>query len=435
MMDLLLDTLPRRILAATTAAAAAVGVSLLLLGQFQVDRLSREGTAESLERAISLQPENAELHNRLGRLLMFSASGDATRSSVELERAAALDPRSGRFWVDVSTAREMAGDVAGAQAALDRARAAEPRTPYTLWQQMNFALRAGAPQRAVELGRELLAQSPDYTLRALPLLAQVADMRALVETVVPPAPNALAATIEFLCNLDQPQVAEPAWQRLVSLGDPPSPSLVRRYVDALLNSGALVPAQRVWAESIRRGWIAGDADALSEPLYNADFRRPLLNFGFDWRVLPHPEASAWIEGRGPQPGQQSLCVQFADGARADFANLIHLIPVQPDTMYSLHGQLKTDHLASRSGAFLEAAELQPKLRAGVTTLPLMGSSSWEEVAIRLTTSPQAQLVRLSLNRPAPATSEPPASGLVCVANLEWKALGPAKLENTNGVGR
>ncbi len=435
MMDFLLDTLPRKLMVATAAAAAAAGLSLLLARQFQVERLSREGTAESLEQAIALQPENAELHNRLGRLLLFSASGDPGRSAVELERAATLDPHSGHFWVDVSLSRELAGDMSGAQAALERARAAEPRTPFFLWQRMNFALRSGAQQQAIELGRELLAQAPDYTLRALPLLAQVADMRALVESVVPPVPNALAGTIEFLCNLDQAEAAEPAWQRLVSLGDPPPTYVIRRYVDTLLNKGAPAQAQRAWVESIRRGWVAGDADALSEPLYNADFSRPLLNFGFDWRVLPHPEASAWIEARGPQPGQQSLCVQFADGARADFAHLMHLIPVQPDTIYSLHGQLKTNRLVSRSGAYLEAVEVQPRPQAGVTTLPLMGSSSWEDVALRLTTSPQAQLVRLTLNRPAPIASEPPASGLVCIANLEWKALGPAALLNAERAGR
>lgn len=435
MMDFLLDTLPRKLMVATAAAAAAAGIFLLLARQFQVERLSSEGTAESLGRAIALQPENSELHNRLGRMLLFSVAGDPARSAVELERAAELDPRSGRFWVDVSMAREMTGDMPGAQKALERARAAEPHTPFFLWQQMNFALRSGANQQAIDLGRELLAQAPEYTLRALPLLAQVADMRALVETVVPQVPNALAATIEYLCNIDQAEAAQPAWERLVALGNPPPSNVLRRYVDTLLNKGVLAPARKAWTESIRRGWVDGDAEALSEPLYNADFRRPLLNFGFDWRVLPHPDASAWIEARGPQPGQQSLCVQFADGARAEYGHLMHLIPVQPDTVYSLHGELKTNRLVSRSGAYLEVAEVQPKPHAGITTLPLMGSSSWEEFSLRLTTSPEAQLVRLTLNRPAPIASEPPATGLVCLANLEWKALGPASLLNVGRTGR
>lgn len=434
-MELLLESMARRLLAVIAAVAATAGLSLPLWRYFQVERLEAEGSPASLERAIQLQPEKAALHNRLGHLLLFSGAEENGRAMATLERATVLNPHAGAYWVELSTAREQQGDLAGAEKAMERARDAEPTTPSILWQEMNLALRQEQSERALHLARGLLTEAPEYTGRVLPLLSQVTPAAVLVQSVLPAKLSSLTGAIEVFSREKRLEAAEPLWTRLLALNEPPSAYSVRQLVDGALGGGNVALAQRIWGDAIRRGWIAGDASALNEPLYNGDFHHPLLNFGFDWQVLPHPEASVWIEASGPEPGQQSLCVEFTEGARAGFANVTHAVPVEPDTYYSLHGFLRTNRLSSRGGAYLQAMEIQPRHGETAATLPVIGTGGWREVSLRLKTGPETRLVQLALVRPGVAPGESPATGRVCVAGVEWKALGQGKAYGATGVAR
>ena len=425
-MELLLDNLVRKLLAVIAAVAATAALCFPLWRYFQVERLEAEGSPASLERAIQLQPEKASLFNRLGHKLLFSEADDAGQAMAALEHATALDPYDGTYWVELSTAREQQGDFAAARQALERARNAEPQTPSILWQEMNFALRRDENERTLRLARELLAEAPEYTGRALILLSTVAAPPVLVKEVLPPTLNSLKDAVEIFSKQNELEAAEPLWTRLLALNEPPSAYVVRQLLDGVLGAGNVPLAQRIWSDSMQRGWIAGDVSAVNEPLYNGDFHHPLLNFGFDWRVLPDPEASVWVEARGPEPGQQSLCVEFAEGARAWFAHVTHVVPVEPDTYYTLHGFLRTNRISSRGGAYLQAMEVQPRRGQIATTMPMIGTGGWQEVSLRLETGRDTHLVQLALVRPGVAPGEAPATGQVCAAGIEWKSLGQVK---------
>ena len=140
----------------------------------------------------------------------------------------------------------------------------------------------------------------------------------------------------------------------------------------------------------------------------------------------------WLEGQGPMPGLQSLCVEFSENARESFAHIAHAVPVEPDTTYTLHGYLRTNRLTSPGGAYLQATEVLPRAGQISTTSPVMGTGGWREVTLRLRTGSETRLVQLSLVRPGVRPEEAPASGQVCMAALQWKALGQA---SDTGVAR
>jgi tetratricopeptide (TPR) repeat protein len=425
-MVLQLDTLFRKAAVAGLAVAATVGLSLPLWAQFRVSRLSSEGTQESLQAAVALQPRNAELHNRLGRVLLYSPLGDATRTMAELQRAVELDARSGSYWMDLALAREINGDLEGAAAAIRRARAAEPRTPALLWHEANFDIRRGRLEPALSLLRELMQNAPEYTGRVLPLFSRVTEPATLVGEVVPATRPAMDAALEFVRRENHLAAAGVAWDRLLRMEDPPT-GQVRPFLDWLILRGEAELAVRVWQEAAEREWIPIAADAAREPLYNGDLRHPLEDFGFDWRVLPHSEASVWMEGRGPEPGLNSLCVQFNPEARENYAHIVHYLPVQPDYHYSLRGAMRSDRLAARAGAFLQISDpLRPSVSA--RTDAVTGSNGWRDVLAAIQTGPDTRMLAIRLARPAPVVAEEPGSGLVCIARLEWSELGPKKSE-------
>jgi len=432
-MVLALDTLPRKLTAVLLAIVASVPLSVSLWSHYRTDVYSRQGTPESLQQAIALQPASAELHNRLGRVLLYSSAGDATRARGELERAAALDPRKATYTIHLALDMELTGDFEGAARAIERARRAEPRTPSILWHETNFWLRREQNERAIGLARELLRMAPEYTGRAVPLLLRVTPGSTLLDEVVPKDVSAYGNVLEAFRREDRIESAAKFWERAVELGQPLPEGIVRMFVDWVLGRGQPELALRAWSDAARNGWIAVDPETLSQPLYNADFRYPLLNFGFDWRVQANEEASVWVQSGGLRGGQQSLCVQFSQDARGDYTGVYHYAPVQPGYHYELRASMRTEKLISGRGAWLQVQEMAAGRSVSPSTEPMMGTNPWKEVLLQFETGPETKLVRLTLVRPAPTRKEPPSSGLVCVSPLEWKLLGPGRLAGQAGV--
>jgi len=423
-MVLHLDTLLRKAAVAGLAGAATLGLSLPLWSQFHAARLSAQGTHESLQAAVHVQPRNAEMQNRLGRLRLYSPLGDAAHTLAALQRAVELDPRNGAFWMDLALAREIQGDIEGAATAIRRARAAEPRTPSLLWHEANFDIRRGNLQHALGLLRELMRNAPEYTGRVLPLFSRVTEPATLLRDVVPDTRPAMEAAVEFIRRENHLSAATVTWDRLLTMKDPPT-GQVRQFLDWLIARGEADLAVRVWQGAADRGWIPIDPDAARQPLYNGDMRHPLEDFGFDWRVLPHAEASVWIEGRGPEPGMNSLCVQFNPEARTHYANIVHYVAVQPNYHYSLRAAMRSDRLAARAGAFLLISD-PSRPGFAVRTDAITGSGSWRDVLAAIETGPASRMLAIRLTRPAPVAAEEPGSGLVCIARLAWSELGPMK---------
>lgn len=389
-------------------------------------RLAAEGTQESLQEAVAIHSRDAELHNRLGRVLLYAPLGDVARTLAELQRAVELDPGNGVFWMDLALAREINGDLEGAAAAIRKAREAEPRTPALLWHEANFAIRRGRLEQALPLLHELMQYAPEYTGRVLPLFSRVTEPTTLVREVVPATRPAMDAAIEFVRRGNHLAAAEPAWERMLKMDDPPV-GQVRPFLDWLLARGEGNLAVRVWREAAERSWIPVTPEAAAAPLYNGDLRQPLENFGFDWRVEAHPEASVWVEGRGPEPGMNSLCVQFNAEARADYGHIVHYVSAAPNFHYSLRAAMRSDRLAARGGVFLQISD---PAAAGITarTDAITGSGGWRDLLASIETGPDTQLLLIRLMRPGPVAADEPGSGQVCVGRLELAPLGPKKTE-------
>jgi len=419
-MTLDLSTSPRKLAAALAVALATVALSLPLYAQYQADSYASLGTQSGLQRALELQPRNAEFHNRLGRLLLYTPLADATQTLKETETATQLAPLNGQYWADLALLQEVRGNFAQAAAAIQRARAAEPNTPSILWLEANYLVRRGEEARALERLKALLALSPEYSVRALSFFAKVSDPGDLIENALPRRRDALEAAMEFIRTQELAGPAPQLWKAISTLQEPVSENQLRLFVDWLITRQQAPLARQVWNEAGQRGWLPVTPSEESGALYNAGFEHPLQNFGFDWRVIPHEETSAWIEARGPAPGLQSLCIQFSDDARGDYAHVLHLVTVEPNSSYSLKASLRSDRLMSREGAALTVTSLDHHELA--RTDSVTGTSHWKEVASVFQTGPQTQMVLLRFVRPAPLKKDDPGSGLACFSDVRWTRL-------------
>ncbi len=112
------------------------------------------------EAAVALAPEEAAFHDVLGQAArrLAARDGDADLAAyavAALERATALAPGESLYWANLAQARALAGDAAGAAAALARARALDPNGPAVL---MAAAALRQDPAVAGTLGDALAGQ-------------------------------------------------------------------------------------------------------------------------------------------------------------------------------------------------------------------------------------------------------------------------------------
>jgi tetratricopeptide (TPR) repeat protein len=123
----------------------------ILVSTVTPDRPLLDTAVASLERAVSLQPDNATFQNNLGFAYLESwrTKDDAkiAQAAVDaLRKAVALDPASATAWAHLAVALAISDDVAGAVEAVGKSRAIGP---------MNGALLAAYPLLTPAVNDEL----------------------------------------------------------------------------------------------------------------------------------------------------------------------------------------------------------------------------------------------------------------------------------------
>src|SRR5215469_10532221 len=160
-----------RFLRVGAAVALVVGATLyvrLALQPFRASHAAAVPRRENLERAVQLEPSNAEYHDRLGLNLMYSGE-DPQAAIPELNAAVHLDPYAARYWVDLANAYLVAGRTSEQRESLERAVLAEPTTPDVAWEAANFFLLQGSREEALRNFRVVLANDPEKAEQAIQL--------------------------------------------------------------------------------------------------------------------------------------------------------------------------------------------------------------------------------------------------------------------------
>src|SRR5438270_2572247 len=120
---------------------------------------AEELSRTALEKAVHLEPQNAEYHDLLGRFYLF-ASQEPKKADAELQTAARLDANSSRYWLDVATVKGLLADTEAQRKALQNALKADPKTPKVAWEAGNFFLAGGKQVDALESFKIVIENDP-----------------------------------------------------------------------------------------------------------------------------------------------------------------------------------------------------------------------------------------------------------------------------------
>jgi tetratricopeptide (TPR) repeat protein len=353
-----------------------------------------------LEASAALVPGNGETWDHLGRLHQWDFShADLPLAIADFRRAAAVDPLSARYWIDLAGALEANGDDAGAREAFARAQAVYPKSAEVAFNYGNFLLRHDDPAGGYQEFRRAAEGDP----RLLPLIISRAwrsteDVGPLLDQVLPQNTDAYLQAIDFFRSIHNAEPALAVWNRLVTRGARFPLRGSFPLMDELIDEGRSSDARRVWHEAIVAAGLPYADPPDHSLVWNGNFRIDFANGGLDWRWEP---INGMLMDFDPEPGpggSRAVRLDFSGGANVALNVPVQFVPVEPNTAYRFHAYLRTEQITTDSGVRFQLLDTRNANLLDVVTDNFVGSHQWTLVNADFTTAPETHFVAIRLTR-------------------------------------
>lgn len=187
-----------------TVAATAIAFTMIyvafagsrFIGSWFGDRVDQS----SLQRAVRLDPGNADFRDHLGRYFALVVR-DPAAAIAPYRAAVQLDPHSARYWFDLASAYQVLADPADQTIALEHAIEADPTTPDVAWEAANLYLVQGETEKALREFRVVLANDPTLADPAIRFCWRIQpDVETLLRDVIPANSDAYIAFLNLLLS-------------------------------------------------------------------------------------------------------------------------------------------------------------------------------------------------------------------------------------------
>jgi len=305
----------------------------------QADTYYRKATAESLGRALILDPGNADYQ-------LAWADVVSRDYLTALQRAVRLNPFQSSLWMELGLRAEMEGDLALAEKALLEA-ARRDRTHKPRLMLAHFYFRRGNQTAFWRWVREALATAPSdasILFRLCWSLTQDAD--AILERAIPARREIIAQYINFLAAERRWRAAVAAAERLAAIGDSADADVLEGLCDRLIQAGESALAVETWNLLAARRWVPYPALDPSRGviLTNPDFEHRARQRGFDWRMSPSEEITI-----ARDPTQAALRISFTGRQAEPYEILAQYVPLVPATRYAFRFEFHTVDIPAGAG--------------------------------------------------------------------------------------
>jgi tetratricopeptide (TPR) repeat protein len=372
-------------------------IYLVLAGkEFAASVYAARPELPKLERAAYLSPGNADYRHRLGRYQAFIAN-DPQSAIASFQSAVKLNPYDAHYWFDLAGQYQVAGNITGQRAALERALEAEPTAPDVAWEAGNFFLVDGKINRALHEFSVVIANDNSLVEAALQACWRVRpDAGALLNNVVPARTDSLLGFLSLLVSKQDTPGAMMTWERLSDLHEKFETRYLFDYVRYLIKVRRPDAAMSAWEQSAGSLGLSDYLPTDDNLVVNGDFSLDILNGGFDWTYVNRVGVRPLLDSSDFRQGQRTLSLTF-EGPGINDAGVQQLIPV--------HGAATYDFLAYyKSADFEGAGGPEIVLRDAYTGTPLFVSDPlndadfWKEVHSKITTPVSTTLLALAIER-------------------------------------
>jgi tetratricopeptide (TPR) repeat protein len=390
---------------ARAAFAAVAPLCLLFLAFFSIrpalaDHFLGQDTQSGYERAVRLEPGNAQNWYTLGRYWQYNLENPDSAAALAAYRASlAIDPIAWEVWLDNGTLLESEGKLAEARSAFAEAKRAYPISAEVAWRYGNFLLRQGEIDSAFAEFRHAVDVDP---LRAAEAFSRCSRVEPNVQTVldraIPPSRRVYLDIIRSLVLQNQLDDALAVWRRLPASDKPIVMRDVRYLVDGLLDQKRLADASAVWSRASDLAGLAA-LQPSGSVLWDGGFESDVVNFGFAWH---YPAFAGGVQitrdSTEKHSGHFSLRLSFDGQSNLYFHNVCQVVPVDPRNRYTLTAWTHTRGLTTDEGVRIELHAVS-KVSPGVevTSAPL-GDQPWSQTEFVWSLPPDAREASVCLVR-------------------------------------
>jgi tetratricopeptide (TPR) repeat protein len=380
------------------ACFVLVGLYLhLALRAYLASHLAATPDPSNLNKAIRLEPSNAEYRELLGRSLALSGAS-LNDAILNYRTALHLNPYVARYWLDLAGAYQVAGHTSEQEQSVEQAVEADPTTPHVAWEAANFFLVQGDQERALRNFRVVLANDPEAVDSALQLCWRATgDANQILDRALPRRPDLYLSFLRLLVSKQEVAAAENVWNHLIALNQEFSTKLAFPYFRFLIAKQEVAAAQTAWQQlAVLDRSLQPYLPSRENLIVNGGFEENLLNGGFDWWYESKPHAALAIDTSDFFNGTRSLSVTF-DGQNPGDAGIFQFIPVKPSTDYEFSAESRTEDIESASGPRFAIVDAYANA-SYVLTDDLLGTNPWRVHHARFQTGPSTNLVLLKIVR-------------------------------------
>jgi tetratricopeptide (TPR) repeat protein len=394
-MRIRLQSRPAKLLAVAATVVLLAPYCLIAAGRYRAARVAADGDRASLERAITMQPNNADYREHLAHILLFSDQ-NAAGALRNYRIATGMNPYSATSWLGLAQSQLILGDLRASLQATKNAVDVDPTTPSVAWEAANLFIANGQTNAALREIRFVLANDPVMLFQGLQLVHRLEPSAPkAVEVGIPRDPAIYLAFITLLAKQDQLEDAKAVWPLLIGLHQPFDPRLSFFFLNALLKSGDGGTALQYWNEM---GKDVPDIQRLNQPgnlIHNPSFEYDPLNGGFDWVYLGSQEVDLRNETSDAHDGRRSLLITFLGQRTAD-VGMHQYIVLEPNTRYRFRAFMKTD-LQTANGLQFMLVDLANQKHL-FETADSVDDHQWKEFSAEFVTGPKTQLCAFLMAR-------------------------------------
>lgn len=395
-MEIALNSSPRKAL--IICAAAVLSLSYLFFtGRFFLASVyGAKPELLSLQRAVRLDPSDADYRNHLGRY--YALVSHDPFSAIEPYRAAVqLNPHSARYWFDLASAYQVLGDISNQNWALDRAIQADPTTPDVAWEAANFFLVQGDTEKALHEFRVVLENDPNLAGLATQLCWRIQpDVDLLLRDVIPARTPAYVAFLNLLMAKQETAATAKVWAALMATPETLERQPVYDYFQYLLIHDDVDQARLVWQQAAPRFGLSSYLPTRNNLIVNGDFGLDVLNGGFDWQYQKQQSVKLTLDPSDFHSGRRSLLITF-DGPGVVDAGIRQFVAVQPNTTYQFSAYYKNGEIEGAGGPHLTIRDVVTQ-RVLYDTEELNQTGFWKSVDGEFTTGEDCKLLVLYVRR-------------------------------------
>jgi len=369
---------------------------------YLADVLASKPTVDNLERAVKLDPRDADYHLRLGGVYEYSPIDIQLEKAEEhFRRATHLDPYDPQTWLDLAAALQFEGQLGEAEACRRRADLLAPNLPAYQWPIANFYLLQGDTDEAFRHFRIVLAGTAQYNTNVFSLAWKATDDAGkILQELIPERVSTEFSYLGFLLSQHRLDEAQGVWKRILAGRAEFSPVDASPYIDSLIAAHRAEEAYQVWTDLQKRGLIRYSSMPSEVNLIcNGDFEDELSDFGFAWRIIPVEGVYAGLDTSNYHSPSHALLIQFSGKQNLLYQNVYQYVKASPRQAYHLQALMKTEGITTDSGPRLEVLDAYHPADLDKMSEDLTGTSdTWTPLLLDFTTGPKTELIVVRLTR-------------------------------------